>query len=366
MRFQQLNLWPGDCIVNTRRRMDIAANNFANLKTSNFKEDALVLEIVDDLGASAAVHRGETATSTRQSPDGAVGQTVCRVNPVLDGTLDAAVAGPRARERNTSLETHMRHLALLALAAGAVGCASVDQTAQDAIAAPGVAYNAARRAAAPPQFAPVASPTQITGGHQQAMPPTDAVAYETPRPSSLWRAGSRSFFNDQRASRVGDILTVQIEIDDSAQVSNTSNRARAGSTSAGVSNFFGLEQAAGQVFNGAFDPANLVTARSDSTHSGTGAINRQEKVQLTVAAVIVDRLPNGNLVLAGRQEVRINGELRELTVSGIARPEDITSSNTISHTQIAEARISYGGRGQISSVQRPNIGQRVADAITPW
>lgn len=262
----------------------------------------------------------------------------------------------------------MRSLALLALAAGAAGCASVNaqDLSQDALAAPGAAYNAARQAMAPPQLHPVESPAALTGGQQQTMPQPALMSYEPAAPSSLWRNGSRSFFNDQRASRVGDILTVLIEIDDSAELSNSSNRSRTGSTSAGISNFFGLEQSVGQFFNGGFDPQNMVNAESESTHEGSGAINREEKIELTVAAVIVDRLPNGNLVLAGRQEVRINGEVRELTVSGIVRPEDITASNTISHTQIAEARISYGGRGQISSVQRPGWGQRLTDAITPW
>ena len=267
-----------------------------------------------------------------------------------------------------SKETAMRTLALLALAASATSCASINtqELSQDALAAPGVAYNAARRSLAGPQLSPVATPAQLTGGEQQSMPQPEPAAYEAGQPNSLWRTGSRSFFNDQRASRIGDIITVQIEIDDSAQLSNTSNRARTSSTSAGVSNFFGLETAAGQAFNGAFDPANMIGAESDSSHNGTGAINRQEKIELTVAAVIVDRLPNGNLVLAGRQEVRINGELRELTVSGIIRPEDVTANNRINQTQIAEARISYGGRGQISAVQRPNWGQRIGDAITPW
>jgi len=265
-------------------------------------------------------------------------------------------------------QLNMRSLALLALAAGAAGCASVDtqDLAQDALAAPGAAYSAARQAMGPPQLHPVASPAALTGGAQQTMPQPAFASYEPAAPNSLWRNGSRSFFNDQRASRIGDILTVLIEIDDRAELSNSSNRSRTGSTSAGVSNFFGLEETVGQLFNGAFDNDNLVSADAESTHAGTGAINREEKIELTVAAVIVDRLPNGNLVLAGRQEVRINGEVRELTVSGIARPEDITSANTISHTEIAEARISYGGRGQISSVQRPGWGQRIGDAITPW
>ncbi|MBC7768744.1 MAG: flagellar basal body L-ring protein FlgH, partial [Phycisphaerales bacterium] len=204
------------------------------------------------------------------------------------------------------------------------------------------------------------------GGEQQTMPYPEPAAYESGAPNSLWRSGSRSFFNDQRASRIGDILTVEIEIDDSAELSNSSNRQREASTSAGVSNFFGLEQVAGQIFNSAFDPANMISADAESEHRGTGAINREEKIELTVAAVIVDRLPNGNLVIAGRQEVRINGELRELTVSGIIRPEDVTSDNKINHTQMAEARISYGGRGSISAVQRPGWGQRLGDAISPW
>jgi len=262
----------------------------------------------------------------------------------------------------------MRTLALIAVATAGAGCASVDagDMAQDALAAPGAAFDAAQRALGPPPLRPVATPAPLTGGGEQTMPQPSYAAYETPRPNSLWQSGSRSFFNDQRAARIGDILTVEIEIDDSAELSNSSNRTRDASTSAGVSNFFGLERTVGQLFNGAFDPENMIGANADSSHSGSGAINREEKIELTIAAVIVDLLPNGNLVIAGRQEVRINGELRELTVSGVIRPQDIASNNTISHTQIAEARISYGGRGQLSAVQRPNWGQRIGDAITPW
>lgn len=262
----------------------------------------------------------------------------------------------------------VRTITLLALAAGAAGCAttSAQELTSDALAAPGVAYDAARRVMGPPQLAPVQTPEPLTGGGARTMPQPVPAAYEAGQPNSLWRTGSRSFFNDQRASRIGDILTVNIEIDDKAEVSNSSNRTRESSTSAGVSHFFGLEQTVGNLFNNAFDPNNMVGAEAESEHRGTGAINREEKIELTIAAVIVDRLPNGNLVLAGRQEVRINGELRELTVSGIIRPEDVTANNTINHTQIAEARISYGGRGSISAVQRPNWGQRLGDAITPW
>ncbi|MBX9746585.1 MAG: flagellar basal body L-ring protein FlgH [Hyphomonadaceae bacterium] len=263
----------------------------------------------------------------------------------------------------------MRTLALIALAASAAGCVSAQQRedyVHDALAAPGAAYNAAQRALGPPQLQPVQSPVGLTGGGQQTMPQPEPVAYETPNASSLWRSGSRSFFNDQRATDIGDIITVEIEIDDSANISNSSDRQRESSTSAGVGNFFGLEEVVGDVLNSAFDTENMISAEAESEHRGSGAINRQEKIELTVAAVIVDRLPNGNLVIAGRQEVRINGEVRELTVSGVIRPEDVTSDNTIDQTQIAEARISYGGRGSISAIQRPNWGQRIGDAISPW
>lgn len=265
-----------------------------------------------------------------------------------------------------SKDNLMRSIALLALAATAAGCASTTRAefADDALAAPGVAYSAARNAMAAPALRPVATPEALTGGGQQTLPYAAPAAYEAPRPNSLWQAGSRSFFNDQRASRIGDIITVNIEIDDRAQLSNSSNRSREGSTSAGLTNFFGLEDTIGNALG--VDPSTLVTADATTEHAGAGAINRQEKIELTVAAVIVDRLPNGNLVLAGRQEVRINGELRELTVSGIIRPEDVTAANTINQTQIAEARISYGGRGQLSAVQRPGWGQRIGDALSPW
>lgn len=263
-------------------------------------------------------------------------------------------------------QTLMRTLALLTLSAGAAGCASTHahDFADDALAAPGVVYNAAQRALGPPQLAPVETPEYLTGGGERTMPQPVPAAYEAGAPNSLWRTGSRNFFNDQRATRIGDILTVNIEIDDKAELSNSSDRTREASTSAGLTHFFGLEDNIGSALG--IDPSTMVEGESQSEHRGEGAINREEKVELTIAAVIVDRLANGNLVIAGRQEVRINGELRELTVSGVIRPEDITSHNTIDHTQIAEARISYGGRGQISAIQRPNWGQRIADALSPW
>jgi len=264
----------------------------------------------------------------------------------------------------------MRRIAIVALAAASTACAHAGQhistLSQDTLAAPGSAYNAARRALAAPELSPVTNPAALTGGQAQNMPEPEPIsdAATTGAPSSLWRGGRRSFFNDQRASRVGDILTVLVSIDDKAQLSNSTDRSRSSKTSGGVTNFFGAENALGHLLGS--DPSNMLNAQSSSDHTGSGDINRKEQIELQLAAVIVDRLPNGNLVIAGRQEVQINGEIRELTVSGVIRPEDITAENTIRHDQIAEARVSYGGRGQITAVQRPNWGQRIADAISPF
>lgn len=217
-------------------------------------------------------------------------------------------------------------------------------------------------AVAPPQLTPIQNPATLAGSQRVSMPlPTPQV--EATAPNSLWRAGAKSFFNDQRASKVGDILTVNIEIQDSAQLNNTSARSRTSNTEAGIQALLGLE--GNLVGAGAsVDPA--VGFGSTSNSNGTGSVNRQEKVNLVIAAVITDRLPNGNLVIGGSQEVRINNELRELLVSGVIRPEDVAADNTIAHTKIAEARISYGGRGDISAVQRDKYGKLIYDQIAPF
>ncbi|WP_374653736.1 flagellar basal body L-ring protein FlgH [Phenylobacterium sp.] len=217
-----------------------------------------------------------------------------------------------------------------------------------------------------PELAPVGYPAALVGREQ----PTFVSAREpSPQPASansLWRTGARAFFIDQRANRVGDILTVQIDIDDSAQTKNTSTSSRTSGMKAGVDNFLGLESSLGRFFPGGFDPANAVNTNSATNNTGTGAVTRSEKISLTIAAVVTNVLPNGNMVIQGTQEVRTNAELRQLTVAGIVRPEDISSANTIKHTQIAEARISYGGRGDISRVQKVPGGQSLVERFQPF
>ena len=230
-------------------------------------------------------------------------------------------------------------------------------------AAPLAACSTAIEAVQGPQLAPIGYPAALVPVQQAYLPTPESHPASA---NSLWRTGARTFFGDQRARRVGDILTVSIDIDDSAQTSNSTNRARSNDASGGVTNFFGLENSLGRAFPGGFDPANMVGTQGEVNASGSGSVNRSERVSLTIAAVVTDVLSNGNLVIQGRQEVRTNREVRELTVAGIVRPEDISSANTIAHTQIAEARISYGGRGDISRMQATPAAQSLVERFSPF
>ena len=184
--------------------------------------------------------------------------------------------------------------------------------------------------------------------------------------NSLWRQGSRTFLRDQRAAAVGDLVTVLVSIQDEADIANSTNRNRDNSESMGIPNLLGLESSFGRLFPSGFDPSRAVSASSASDVAGAGTLKRSEQINLRVAATVSQVLPNGNLVVVGRQQVRVNQELRDLQVGGIIRPQDIGSDNTVRHDRLAEARIAYGGRGTISDVQRPRYGQELMDIILPF
>lgn len=216
-----------------------------------------------------------------------------------------------------------------------------------------------------PSLEAVESPQYLAGEEPVTLPMPAATPTEHAA-GSLWQPGSRTFFADQRARRVGDILTIQIEIDDSADLSNSTERDRDSNSNLGVPNLFGLESRFAGVLGAAVDPANLLNTQGSSQSNGAGQIQRNERIDLTVAAIVTQVLPNGNMVVAGRQQVRVNQEVRDLTVTGVIRPADITSINTVRHTQMAEARISYGGKGTLSAVQAPRWGQKLVDAASPF
>jgi flagellar L-ring protein precursor FlgH len=213
-----------------------------------------------------------------------------------------------------------------------------------------------------PPLSTIDNPTTQPGYKpvQMPMPAAQPAVYN---PNSLWRNGSRAFFKDQRAHQIGDILTVKVNFTDKAAIANETQRERSNKEDSGIDNFFGKKKV--PILNSAV-PTRIFTGDSTSSSDGKGSVNRSEALQTNVAGVVTQVLPNGNLVIEGKQEVRVNFEVRELIVAGIVRPEDIESDNTIDSTKIAQARIAYGGRGQITDVQQPRYGQQILDVILPF
>ena len=217
----------------------------------------------------------------------------------------------------------------------------------------------------PPAMTPTADPTGDPSWRPvtMPMPRPDLVPTQV---NSLWRSGSRAFFKDQRAAQVGDIVTVLVNITDTANIGNATSATRSGNESEALPAFLGLQAQLPKLIAKGLDVKNLVSATSANSSTGTGTIKRSEAVTLRLAGVVTQLLPNGNLVVSARQEVRVNSELRQLAVSGVVRPQDIASDNTVQHDRMAEARIAYGGRGTLTDVQTPRYGQQVLDAVLPF
>ncbi len=213
-----------------------------------------------------------------------------------------------------------------------------------------------------PKLTAIENPTTQPGYKpvQMPMPKPEVASYS---PNSLWRNGSRAFFKDQRAARVGDLLTVTVNFTDRANIANETQRSRTAKEDSGITDFLGSQTVTQPL---KVLPGKILTTDSTSSSDGKGSVNRQEALQTNVAAVVTQVLPNGNLVVEGKQEIRVNFEIRELIVAGVVRPEDIQSDNTIDSSKIAQARIAYGGRGQITDVQQPRYGQQVMDVLLPF
>ncbi len=238
--------------------------------------------------------------------------------------------------------------ALLLASCALGGCSSIDRLSQ---------------IGEQPKLSAIDNPTTQPGYKpvQMPMPKPEVASYN---PNSLWRSGSRAFFKDQRARQVGDLLTVTVNITDKANIANETQRSRTNSEDSGITDFIGAKTLGAQAQK--VLPGRILTADSSASSDGKGSVNRTEALQTNVAAVVTQVLPNGNLVVEGKQEIRVNYEIRELVVAGIVRPEDIQSDNTIDSTKIAQARIAYGGRGQIMDVQQPRYGQQVMDVLLPF
>lgn len=217
-----------------------------------------------------------------------------------------------------------------------------------------------------PELAPIENPAARAGYRPVSLPMPDPDPEISAGANSLWREGARGFFRDQRARRVGDVLTVNVTIKDSANLENQTVRSRKNNEDVSFADFFGLQNKLNDWLPSPVDPSELVNIDSATSNLGRGTVKRSEDIEMNVAALVTQILPNGNMVIEGRQEVRINFEVREVLVAGVVRPEDITPLNTIPHEKIAELRVAYGGRGQISDVQQPRYGAQILDILLPY
>jgi len=245
----------------------------------------------------------------------------------------------------------MRMTALISLVVVASGC-QVFQRATDL-------------AEGGPHLSEIENPQQQSNYRPVSLP----MPYPQPiedNPNSLWRPGAKAFFKDIRAKEVGDTVTVHLRLDDSAKLENKTERNRNGGENADLNTILGYAPQLATIIPALNSGSTVLDITSDSQTTGDGGIDRSEEIELTLAALVTQVLPNGSLVIMGRQEIRVSNELRELRVRGVVRPQDIEADNTISHERIAEMRVAYGGRGMLSDLQQPRWGTQVLDIIFPF
>lgn len=217
-----------------------------------------------------------------------------------------------------------------------------------------------------PKMAEVRNPIEQASYKPMTWPTPETAPPHKQYANSLWQPGARAFFRDQRAARVGDILRVNVKIEDKAEVDNATERKRDTSDSAAAPIVYGFQNKIVGLLPKRADASNLLDITGATSSKGNGSVKRKETIETQVAALITQVLPNGNFVIDGSQEVRINFEVREVSVKGVVRPEDIKSDNTIESSQIAESRITYGGRGQLTDMQQPRWGSQVVETLAPF
>lgn len=216
-----------------------------------------------------------------------------------------------------------------------------------------------------PSLSQIQNPVSSRNYQPVTMPmPTPILAEK--KVNSLWQPGAQGFFKDQRAKGIGDILTVKVAMNDSAEVKDNSTFSRKTDSSVAAGNFLGFESQFSNLFPNSINPSKLIGVTSAPDHTADGTIKRSEKINLVVPATVTQILPNGNFIIVGNQEMRVNNEVRELRLTGIVRPEDILSDNTIDYIKMAEARIGYGGRGDLTDFQQIPVGQQVVNVLSPF
>lgn len=217
----------------------------------------------------------------------------------------------------------------------------------------------------PPEISEIQNPELVNNYQPVSMPMPDPEAVPI-QMNSLWQNGSRAFFKDQRASRVGDVITVDIKFTNKTNVDDKLEASRTLTQTTPINNFFGYEKYAKKIFPKAVDPKHMTNLGADTDLKTKGTRERTDEMDIKIAATIIQILPNGNMVIQGHREVRISGEVRTIELKGIIRREDIIAGNRIKYAKIAEARLSDVSRGEISDLNSTPWGQEILNKILPF
>lgn len=223
-----------------------------------------------------------------------------------------------------------------------------------------------------PQLTEIQDPTRIRGYQPISMPMPTPVEVENKKSPSLWQSGAQGFFKDQRAGKVGDIITVNVVIDQQESIEMTPTMKRTVSSTSTVNNLMGLERKIPNLFpksqrkgDGSNNPSWFSASNSPDL-KGSAKYDVKDKLKFKIATTVTQILPNGNMVIDGRQELRVVNEVREILLRGIIRREDISATNIVNWDKISELRISYGGRGDLSDLQSFPWGHQVMNKISPF
>ncbi len=219
----------------------------------------------------------------------------------------------------------------------------------------------------PPEFAQIKVP-QVDSDQGSENLVTQDHKDSIRKTNSLWKPGSSTtFFRDNRSWKVGDILKVSVKIQDNATLNNKTTNDKKDNSKTLLGTFFGKEKVIRNVLSSSKNSTgDLANFGSNSGFQGAGGISRKEDINIEIAAIVSQILPNGNMIIRGHQEIRVNFELREISIAGIVRPRDIDANNSVSSDKVAEARISYGGRGINTDVQKPGVANEVVNIVSPF
>ncbi len=187
-----------------------------------------------------------------------------------------------------------------------------------------------------------------------------ALASAPASAQSIWQQSTqrRAIFADSTARRVGDLLTIQIQESQVIQNNESTSLERESSLDAAITDF--------NIKPNTFNTLPSVSTTSSTEFDGSATYNKNGTFQTSLTVMVIDVLPNGNLVIEGSRDITMDREHKRIRISGIVRPRDISTVNTVSSMKVAQARISYEGSGPLTNATNRNWFDSLLDFLWPF